>query len=57
MTRGGIHIDTEIVFSWRWHSLWWLEQVIEFPSDLDSPLTQVCQHGFIFPEFLPQLLF
>jgi len=34
-------MDMEIVFSLQWHSLWWLEQDVKFPSDLDSPLTQV----------------
>jgi len=48
-------MDMEIVFSRQRHDLWWLEQGVEFPSDLDSLLTLVCQYGFIFPEFLSQL--
>jgi len=50
-------IDVEIVFSWLWNSLWWLEQVVELLSDLDSPLFQVCQHRFVFPEFFSYLSF
>jgi len=50
-------MDAEVVFSWRWHSLLWLEQVVELPPDLDSPLTQVCQHGFVFPELFSYLSF
>jgi len=53
----GIRMDTEIMFSRWWHSLWWLEQVVELLSDLDSPLSQVCQHRFIFREFLSPLPF
>ena len=55
--RSRVRVDAEIMLSWRWYSSRWLKEVVEFPSDLDSPLTLVCQYGFVLAKLLSYALF
>jgi len=45
-------MDTEIMFSWWWNATRWLKEIVKVPTDLDSPLPQICQNRFIPTEFL-----